>query len=541
MAYSRIFAEVDKDIPKMNERVTRGLAYYQVPDAPVWVEQVIRCAAPGFPEGFRFERLERCTPAEAYAYASAKRGNKQKFEFSKSDVYLTRLIFSWEGEELRPAHLYLPYVREGGLITIMGSSFCISPVLSDKAISVGSEYLFIPMNRDRLNFKRKRHPFTRGVERIMGNVVWSNVYHASKKTPAEKPTTRQVMNLDASLVHYLFCKYGLTHSFQKYAHARVEVGFVEDMTLDKYPEDIWYLCSTSGVRPYKVRDPYYAPTRVMLAVRKSEYNETVENMIASFFYVADHFPTQMMPEYMDDTRLWKVVLGHVIYSSDEAVGKLLNKIDAHIASLDDYVDGMIRNTLLSVGVYVDNIYDLFAHINESFTRRMMESSQSMASMYGKRLMIMRYLLIDINKAVFGMMYSLQNISKKKPLNKQEITKHINSYLSPTLIQQINYNHPEVTSIMTPGDCMAFKLTANIVLQGSNGGSGKGGNSRVVLDATRLLDVSYAEVGQYNILPGGEPTGRNRISPYVHVDEEWTVIHNPDLKELTARTEERIRR
>ena len=157
-------------------------------------------------------------------------------------------------------------------------------------------------------------------------------------------------------------------------------------------------------------------------------------------------------------------------------------------------------------------------------------------MYGKRLMVLRYVLIDIIKSIFKMMFALQNASKKNMTEKDvdKIFKILNTYQ----IFRINHRHGEVASISSPSACMSFKTTAGIIPQ-TNITTGKTTKSSIITSANKL-DASIAEVGQYNNMPKGEPTGRRRVNPYVLLDERGIAIQRKETADIINSAQNEIR-
>ena len=143
----QLFKHIESQIPKFNEALVGGLVSKQMQFCEQYVDRIFHCAAPNFPAGLRYLRCERCTPQETLQVITAKRGNRQSYELSRSDIYMVKCIFEFNGEELKPRYLYLPYVNDAGLIHLRGSVFAISPVLADHAVSTGVDSIFIPVNR----------------------------------------------------------------------------------------------------------------------------------------------------------------------------------------------------------------------------------------------------------------------------------------------------------------------------------------------------------------------------------------------------------
>lgn len=524
-----VISYIHESLPTFNRDIAMGFACSQMKHAEAYLEQVMRCAATGFPEGVKYLRYERATPQEEFAFRTAKKGQKRIYEYASSDVYLVRYYFSFMDEEFA-VEQFLPWVRPGGIMKIVGSSFQISPVLADKAISVDEDSIFIPLNRDKLTFRRLPHSYIADGTRVMGSVIWSNIYHVSKKN--KLLSSRRTVYANATIGHYLLCKYGLQGAFALTVGCDVFAGLPDIINSDNYPPSEWIICESTKWKPASLRAKYYVGTDVRIAIRRKDYGVGAQGLIATFFYVVDHFPLRINAlsniEYLNDQRLWRVLMGHLYFSSDEPEGKLLNRIDVHMESLDGYVDGMVREWLQEDNVYVESIYELFMHVMETYSVRITEAGQSVASMYGKRLMVLRYVLIDIIKSIFGMMFALQ-VQAKKKLTKPEVMKIVMGYLKPYTIMRINYQHTEVSSASNETACMAIKLTANIVPQ-TNISNGAGGKNTVI-NASRLLHESVAEVGQMFNLPKSDPTGKTRINFYVKTTESGVIVRKPHLIEL----------
>lgn len=542
-----LFSYIDKQFPRFNEKVCRGFAVSEMEQIETYVDRIIRCAEESFPKGFRYKGYERCTPHEEYNIVTAKRHNKQCYELARSDVYMVKYHFEFtnsEGiiEEIKPRAIYLPFTRDCGRITILGSDFQISPTLADKAISIGIDNLFIPLYRDKLIFKRLVHSFMVDGVRQNSYVIWSSIYHTSKRNTKNVPTQRKTIDVEATNMHYLFCKYGFTRTFVEFGNADVRVG-QDDINEKNYPPSEWRICSSmyhgTALRPKGVRNKAYKTSPVRLAIRHEHYNATTESMIAGFFYIVDHFPERMFPEYIDNTHQWMVLMGHVYISEHESVGKLANSIEAHIESLDDYVDVLSMEELRKEGIHVTDIYELFMFVIENFSTLITMGNASVSSMYDKRLKVLRYVAFDIIKAVFNTTFALKKHSKKQ-LTKKEVLDILNKEFKQELIMGINRGHSEVSSISSPGDNMIFKITSNIVLQTSSTGGARSKKSSIV-EPSKFLDASIAEVGSFTNLPKSEPTGRNRINPYVQTSDDGSIVRKEHLRELIDKTQRAIQR
>lgn len=531
----KLFEILDEKAPKFNPIVANGLAVEHMRMAEQYIDRIFRCAETGFPEGLKYLGSQRCTPAEQYAEIIRKRNSRRYYEIAHSDIYMMKYLFEFEGEEIK-RYLFLPYVKDGGLITLRGSTFAISPVLTDKAISVGDNSIFIPLTMAKLKFERSIQHFYKDGQRETVYVVWSSLYNRSAKSL--RTEGRPKIRAHTTLMHYLFCKVGVTRTFAEYGNADVLVG-TSEINEQTYPKEKWIICSSMQLKPRRLRDKYYKGSDIRLAIPREQYNAKTASMIGGFFYVVDHFPERIVPDYVDSTRLWKILMGHLIFSGGISEGKLAEDIETHLESLDGYLDEMAKESLREDGVYCEDLYDLFDHIVETFSERVTQAGNSISSMYGKRLTVLRYVLFDITSAIFTFMFRMRN-NNRKQLTKKMVVDAMNFILKPDLIMRINHRHGEVNSISSPGDNKIFKITSNLVLQTDSSGP-RGRTRATVTDPTRWLHASVAEVGSYGNLPKSEPSGKGRINPYVNITPDGLIVRKEEYRELLDNIQTKIQR
>lgn len=534
----------DLHVPKFNAIVCNGLAVEYMKHCEAFIERIIECAESGFPAGFKYEGYKRCTPHEEYMEVTRKRNSKRTYEMAVSNVYLVKYMFSYNGEMLpRPCYMYLPYVTDGGLIKLRGSTFSIAPVIADLAISTGVDNLFIPLNKDKLTFERLNHHFYANDERHTESVVWSTIYHRSAKTPRSggKPTVQA----QPTLVHYLLCKYGFKQTFAQFAAANVQVG--DDSTINEttHPKSDWVICRSTRIKPRGVKEKWYNGSNIRLAVRKDEYNPMTIKLVAGFFYVVDHFPDRVKEEFINnpeenEQNMWMILLGHVYFGNGNGFGKLIEDITAHMRSLDDYVDELVRENLRKEDVHIHDLYDLFGHIIATHSERIRAAGNSVSSMYGKRLLVERFVLSNIIRAINTFMFKLR-AANRRPLNKSDIMNMMSRILKMDLIIGINSGHGEVASISSPGDNKIFKITSQVVLQTNSSGAAGGRSKSNLVSPSKHLHASIAEVGSYSNLPKSDPTGRSRLNPCILLEADGLIKRDPAKRELLDSVQQKIQR
>lgn len=534
----RIIELIAEQTPKFNDMVVEGIACAHLNMVELYVDRMFRTAEVDFPPDVRYLGYERCTPQEEYSEQTRRLTNTQStLELARSDVYMVRYRFSFRGEELEPRYLFLPFVTSAGIITIRGSTFSIAPVLADKAVSVGPDSIFIPLNRDKLIFERQVHHFYRNGERETPYVIYSQVYHLTEKQ--RRLGRKRVVTGVTTLTHYLFAKYGFTRTFEEFCNTKVFVGDSTTITEEFYPADKYYICTSTRLKPKGVKDPFYQATDVRLAVAKEDYTLTIATMVGSFFYIADLFPNRVFAEYVDEPRLWMILLGKLLFGDGSSEGKLIEDIMSHLKSLDGYVDSEAKTYLREDNVFVEDIYMLFMHIVETFSQRLTQSTSQVASMYDKRLMILRYVMKDVVNAINSFMFKLTSF-KKRELTKNDVITAMRYILKPTLIMGLNRKHGEVSSVSCPGDNMFFKVTSQVVLQTESSGS-KRRSKASTNDVSKFLHASIAEVGSYNTMSKSEPTGRSKINPCVRTTPDGAIERDPAKVASLDSVQRRIQR
>ncbi len=527
----------EKSVPKFNPLLAKGLVVEQMRGVEEYIDLVWKCAAKSFPEGFTYDgEYKRATPEQQYAYMTRKRSSRAEFNLAPSDFYAVQYNFSFKGQKLYPRLMQLPYVGSGGVIRVNGSRYVINPVMVDNLFSVDDGKLFVALTRDKLTFERLTHNLVIDGEKTTLSIPWSTIYHLRQKDKTSKIIYMHGLRLNmvSTLGHYLFCRFGVTETFKRYCNMDIVVGDRHSITEKTHPQNEWFFADSLHLRPITVKGKGYVPTQIRIACKRSQRSQLSDNLLASFFYLADHFTQRIKPEFIDNTRLWRVLMGHVIFKSKVNEGRLLEDIDAHLVSLDYYIDGLVQMDLEREGIDCKDIYSLMAYIIETMNETII--STDVSNLYGKKLTTLRYILLDVIKAIFNFTFKL-NSNKNKVLTVRDIENLMDKYLKFDTIRKINTGHGEVSSLSNAGDSLMFKMTNKVVPQTDATGSRNGTKTK----PSRLLHASLAEVCSYGNQPSSCPTGHGQINPYLNVTPEGEMIPNPRFADLIESVQARIAR
>lgn len=545
-----LFDEMQQDMPVFSQEIMDGLAYTGLEKAKEEVDLLIRCAEGSYPEGFEFLGSKVCSQDEAYTVmaSSLTRSDRStpSVDLAPSDVYLVKYLFAADGKELYPRYFYLPYVRRGGLITIAGKQFSISPILTDPCFSVGQDNVFIRMSRAPVTFKRVIHTVVIDGEQHSKYVAYSWLHHRggnnNKKSESDTLSLGRVMT---TLPHYLFCKYGLEKTFLKFAGCEVRIVSREDLDANPVDPEKYAQISSNHVRPatLKTRGDYklMASPLVML-IPRAAMNQLTTSFATAFFYIVDHYPMDRDVEELLDSYRWKVWLGYVLWGDHLGQAKLVENVESHLASLDDYVDIEVKRMLIEEeSLDIDNIYELFAYILVEMDNLIDQKEEDIGSMYGKRLVTAPYVLRDIFEQIFRCLFEITN-NKKRKHTADDYNKILGKYFMPTIIFNLRKtsSKPYMSSVSTPGDNMLFKITSRLVMQAQTSAGRKSSNLNVN-DPLSRLHYSIAEAGNHLVLPKHSPLGRNTINVTALLDPKNTILRKEHMVEVTEHIDEAIRR
>lgn len=521
--------------PKVNPDIVNGLAVKHIPHLEGYIDKIFQGVAKGFPAGLVYLGCQRCTPQEEFLVATRKQNTRRKFDVARTDLYMVKYLFSFNGVELPPKFVYLPYVSTAGTIQIGGSRFVMSPVLSDKVISVGTNSIFVRLLRDKLTFERIPHNVMINDHRETIQVVWSTVYHL----PQTAKKLVKTVKAQLALTHYLFCKYGFMETFARFGNCTPVVGGGEINT-NSYPPDKWVIIRSTQVKPRGFGKFAYPPSDLRLAIRIEEFTPMVKSMVGGFFYTVDHFPQRLTKEFNEYPRQWLVMMGHILFSGTISEGKLFDDVSEHFRSLDEYIDEITRTQLAEIGHDCQDLYQLFSIVIANFNEWLITSSEKVSSMYDKELSILYYIAADITKAIHKLHYKLRTAARKN-LTEKAVINAMNSTLKTGMIFAITRQNPCMSTTSYSGDNKFLKITCILGSQSSSTRpQGKKSRARIT-DPAKRLHASVAEIGGFANLPKSEPTGRHRINPHAHVDARGMVLRDPERISLFASVQAKIAR
>lgn len=528
---NKLFSLIDKVNPHFNPRIANGIVMDFMLNAEEHITRILQASQADYPDDLKFLRIERVDPQTDYL----NRVYDKSYNIAKNDTYMVKVLFEFKGKPLPPYYMSLPFVREAGLITINGSNFLISPVLIDEGLSVGTDSIFIHVNKDKITFMREHYAMMIDGMRENGFVIYSDVYNGRPDKSISKKDLRRTKNMKPLIVQYLFAKHGVEGAFKEYLNVDVKIG-KDDINTENYPADEWVICSSIGVKPAGLKGTHFITPTTKLAVRRNQFDLVVQQMAMSLFYNLDYFYSRSEREDLNNPVTWKLFLGITLRPEEPSDLTVLNSAERNLNSLDTHLDSQVCASLASIDVIVFNIYDLFLEIMKTFTSRIIRSSQNLSTMYGKRMTVQRYILSMITEKIFRLGFKLQAKKKDKNLKEKDIMDILKTGIGKNDIGRINHKHAEVESASNSTDNIIPRLTSRLVLQKDLTRD----NNSNAFTPDMHLDVSIGEIGNLTAI-SGDQTGRSRLNMFAMVDTDGTVMRNPDLLEITTKAQKMIQR
>lgn len=542
---------VKADTPKMNPDIVNGLAVKMIPLATRHLTTVTESVAKDFIPGLRFIDFQYCSPEEELRKVNTKKNDKYVIETAKSSLYLVKLRLAYtdpraidvrtgkplnKEEMLDPCYMYLPYVGEAGLLYISGAKYFVSPVLADVVLSFEKDCVFLNLLRAKFSIKDIRHTILKNGIYEEHKVLWSSIYHVDANEIVDRVGTKPV----SLLAHYLFCYKGLFGAFKDYANCQPIIGGSE-INRETYPPSEWHIYESSKQKLRGSKGQLFSSFK--MAVKKQEINETAVGFIAAFFYLLDHFPTSFADvKWINDKVKWRLMLGEIIFGLSKNAGVLIEAIDDHFKSLDQYLDTLVKYKLESIGIFVNNIYDFFAYSIEHYNEWSIKSKENLNSIYDKELSILHYTLQEIVKNINTFYFKLKSASKtadKKPLSKDDLNKILRSTIKPRKIFSIKDSPSGLSTMAYPADNKFAKITCNVVPQKSL--SSTGNDDIDINDGVNRLHPSFMAVGSHLNLPKSCPIGYRTLSPYALLDRDNKFVIEESERQYLDHIHEIIRR
>ena len=545
MIVDEVFKEmVIENSPQMNPLVMKGISTFTMPLAETYLSMVFRSAAKSLPKGMEFVGIESYTPEEDFLIQTKDKNNRRGFNIAESSVVTVKFVFRFKGEIIeRP--ITLPFTNEYGLFHISGTEYHFIPVISDKVISPGFNDIFVRLLRDKLIFLSRYHSVCINENGETSNVVYGDIYRNKNKRDKRVAITTRA---HTCVVHYLLAKYGFDETFRRFAGFVPVVGHNE-INRENYPEDKWVICSSTQIQPHgwiangPNGSPYINKCSIRLAIPVEYWNSMTKSLVYGFYYVADHFPTLVTKEFLNNTSRWKILIGHIVFSGAYGFDKLFQSINDHVSTLDDYIDPMSADKLRELGMEVGDFYGLLALIVQNFSPMVMDRAKHQLSMFGKTLETLYYIFFDLTSGFFKAIYKLNRTAAERELTRRHVEDAFNKFFKAGTIFKLTSGRIFVSTMSTSVDHSYPKCTAMAVPQEANTGGRRTTRGRLSVGDAQHAHGSMLQTGSILFLSKSDPSPIRHLNPYVQIEPNtMTFIRHsdPELNKITDTVQAKLK-
>jgi hypothetical protein len=547
---------VETKTPQLNPLLAQGLASTDVRHPMEYIDATLKDAAKGFPKGVTYDGYRYLSPNEEFHQVAAPmsevNGHKQKAEpkmvdLRRNDMRMVELMFSYNGKRLEPRYMQIPYSEQYGLIYISGSRWAINPVLADSFPSISKNTVFVRLLKAKITFRRLHAMVLVDGQQRAAPVVHGAVFNDKESDQAreERRATSEV-SLKSSMVHYLMIKYGFTQTCERYLKLKVGRDIIPIDAEEAIGVDLneWVIYSLPANRPRTYsRNAIYVAPPLAIMVKRAKNTDFVFSMMAGVLYIASHFSSRINKDTLDQQAIWSHTFGYTLFGTNSSIGVSLNKVKAHIESLDAYLESGFISDIKVLGYEIENIYDLFALVIEKFDYWLNISTDTISSVYGKQLQARYYACYDITYAIYRAYFTLISLFKKsadRVITENDINKVLREHLKRGTAYKITSGQhgAEITNANAVGDNYIFNITSNLVRQALT--SPRRSRREDQSGADQQLDASIAQACGYANLPKADTSGRAKLNLDLMIGPDRKIYPNPKFKDLIDKTQKVLR-
>jgi hypothetical protein len=341
-----------------------------------------------------------------------------------------------------------------------------------------------------------------------------------------------------ALPFYIYGKYGLYNTFKNYFGVTKLHIFDEKCGC---PDDEIYLKYESEKNIFNsatAKNKNHGHVTICVGESGIAYNQhTLDVFVVSLIYFFDTCNNSLsefkniyfIPDgnYDEDVEYWRLSIGKMIfYGKHIAVSNILNDMDAHFKSIDNYVDNIVSNRLKAIGLDIDNIYDFLYYLTETFDEKLLNYKKINNDLSIKYLDTTYYIFFDIiakvNRAIYtiGQFHKTSGSNNTVNINVMKIYNVFVKTLKKSTIKELiagNGINLAVTAVDYPGTLKLSKMTTSSMLQEQGNGVNK--NSMFKVGGTLKNYTAYWSMfGDIYKTIKTSPTPFSKINIFQSIDE-----------------------
>ena len=419
---------VDQYCPKLSKVAIDGTIKMLFRNALDYLDDVFKSSMRELDSNINlvYVGYEEMSPEQVYAFNFVDNQNNS-YDIAHSDVYGVYFIFQFNGEMFKQPML-MPYCQDGNVMTLTGTKYVVSPVLSDTVISPKQSEIFVRLLKKKVRFIKNNRNISINDQIIRQPMISVNMFASNTTTSAP------LGQIECPVTLYLLAKYGLYGTFSIYIGREVKKALNRDLTFGE-GKDILFTNRELTKEDYEKYNVYESILRgknelppgvkklfldvdvephltKVLVNKEIETTSFIKYLISGLIYILDAFPYTSKHivniikngnSLQEEINAWRFILGQVMHKGNFTTLRLGMEVENTMRHLDTCLDTQIENKLRDVGVFVSNFYDLLAYILNNYTQLTITEGEYNANLENKYIDVMYYIFFDhivsINKTI----------------------------------------------------------------------------------------------------------------------------------------------
>jgi len=498
----RVIEELNKQIPRYNDYLLRGFMVEQISHAAEFVETMFGEAVKLFNGAITYKTYRVVPPEQRAEWELNKNGGCR---IAVSELLLVEYIFVYDGKEYATP-LYIPYLIND-VIVIDDTNYVLQRSIKEQVASRTSNGITIKVLRQPIQFYRTASYRLESLSddwKIVNESVPTAAIH---RNPVKR--ARGGKAIDASVVHYLLCKFGFVATLARFGLTSEDCCFTT--TIGGDVASYRYFAARKALKK--------KPVDLFCKVRKDKLeNPLVVRLIANILYTVTGTTTRFQVEqlYEPTGTIFRSMMGKILFGVNGSEITGIKRVDDHIASLDSYLDPITRDRLHDYKVFVTDIYDLLQYVFVEINEIIRNTSHT--NLYHARIDYLEELLVEtIVKSIYWRWYDA--VTDPSKLTDSEVKSILN--FPRELITKLHSSRVVPKNPPAYGDNALVGWLIQKIRQ-----SGLSASGRPIRSPDHRFHTSMAIVESLVALSKSNPGAGGSINPYLPITKNGGVIR-PD--------------
>ena len=496
--WNHIINQVSETVPKVNGYLLYEYRAQKINLILQSVDEIFQETENVFRGEVKYNGYHICTPEERLEHLKQfKRGNVQIMQ--TTDI-LVRFEFEFEGV-LRHSHVGIPFLYNNRVYCTGNEVYPIFAIIEKGCVNIVKNKITVSLMKNVLLFWRNpKHEYT--VNTNAGKQISAIILHCKIHNDSRKTVP--------SLL-YILAKYGFTHTMKMFGFDQsICVVPTREMIADKGWD---YIEMPNG---YAIK----YDTNILKGVHGPRLLVTLEHIFKQ--------PVRHTINDLDNVNYYGLVFGLLAFGKSTNLAQQLSKVQEHIGACDIMLDRPAKQQLRSIGVNVDNIYDLIVDISKKTDTWI--KNYNTVDLSKKKVASLELLLAQYTRSIFHKVLRMTSRSQKGI--RSNAVGGFTSIASKSVGEYIYGNKMFINSSDRSNNNFLFtvglkKIRSENNLEISTNKKGKTQPPKELL----VAHGSQLFVESINMLPSSNPVISGNINPYLKIDENGNIIKT-ELDHLT---------